>query len=160
MNYSIYGIPAYWVLSLFPHVYAQRIIKNASNGHWDNRNPRGVDLLTQYKRSVPAAAFAKFERARATHNNGMENMALFIGAVVVGNMAKLESSKASGKESTLNTVVGSFPALRVVYTALYITITNKKYSLARSTVWAISTLLLFYPIVKAANMLVYQTDSA
>ncbi|KAF2503037.1 hypothetical protein BU16DRAFT_521667 [Lophium mytilinum] len=153
MNYSVYGIPAYYVLTLFPHTYAQQIIKNASNGYWDNRNPKGVDLLTQYKKSVPAAVFAKFERATAAHNNGMENMALFIGAVLVGNMAKLDSS-------TLNTVVGSFLALRVVYTALYITITNKKYSLARSAVWAISTSLLLYVIVKAANRLAYQTDFA
>jgi len=144
MNYSVYAIPAYYVLSLAPHSYGLSIIRNANNGYWDNHNPRGIDAATMYKKSVPAAVFAKFEKAEGAHKNGMENLPLFIGAVILGNMAKLESS-------TLNTVVGSYLALRVVYTALYIKTTKNSYSYARTTVWGLSTSLLFYLIVKAAN---------
>jgi hypothetical protein len=76
------------------------MIKNANNGYWDNRNPRGVDAAAMYKNSVPAAVFAKFEKAEGAHKNGMENLPLFIGAVILGNMAKLESSRISNSRDS------------------------------------------------------------
>jgi uncharacterized MAPEG superfamily protein len=36
---------------------------------------------------VPAATYARFERAEAAHKNAMENAPFFIGAVIAGNMA-------------------------------------------------------------------------
>ncbi|OCK83812.1 hypothetical protein K432DRAFT_401731 [Lepidopterella palustris CBS 459.81] len=153
LNYSIYGIPVYWLLSLIPHSYGLSIIKNANNGYWENRNPRGLDTAAMYKKSVPAEIFGRFERAEGAHKNGMENMPLFIGAVILGNMANLDSS-------TLNTVVGSYLVLRVVYTALYIYVTKIKYSYARTGTWFASTSLLLYLIIKAGNKLAYQTGSS
>jgi uncharacterized MAPEG superfamily protein len=35
--------------------------------------------------------YARFERAEAAHANGLENAPLFIGAVLAGNVAGLES---------------------------------------------------------------------
>lgn len=68
-----------------------RTIKSATNNQWNNANPRGVDTLSTYKQTVPAAVFARFERAEAAHRNLLEMAPLFVGAVVVGNMGGLSN---------------------------------------------------------------------
>ena len=149
-NYSLYALPAYFVLSMLPHGYAVATIKAANNGRWNNANPRSSNLNEQLQKSVPAEVFGRYERAEAAHKNGMENLAIFSTALVLGNMAYLPAR-------TINTVAGLFLALRVVYTILYIYTTTVKYSYARTATWASSILLCMYPIVRAANLFAFQS---
>lgn len=79
------------------------LVKQANNGYWENRNSRGIDTVAMYKKVLPADVFAKYEKVEAAHKNGMENLPLFIGAVVLGNMAKLSPSK-SAEESKLSKI--------------------------------------------------------
>ncbi|OCL15090.1 hypothetical protein AOQ84DRAFT_370689 [Glonium stellatum] len=151
LNYSIYSIPVYWFMTLAPHSYGLLIIKKANNGYWDNRNPRGVGVVAMYKKSVPALTFAKFEKAEAAHKNGMENAPLFIGAIILANMANLDPN-------TLNTVTGTYLLLRLAYTITYIKVTKNKYSYLRTGLWLSSTILLIYLITKAGNVLAYRTE--
>src|SRR5437762_10852184 len=88
-NYSIYMIPAYYLLAQLPHSLAISTIRSANNGRWDNTNPRSTQWIDTLAKSVPAAVFAKYERCEAAHKNLMENMALFTTAVVLGNIAGL-----------------------------------------------------------------------
>ena len=144
-NYSIYAIPAYYILSMLPHNYALIIIKAANNGRWDNSNPRSPAWHEKIQKSTPAEIFGRYERAEGAHKNGMENMAIFCTTIVLGNLAQLPAS-------TLNTVAGLYLALRVIYTVAYIYIGSSKYSYARSGIWAGTIALCFYQIIRAANV--------
>ena len=145
-NYSIYAIPAFVVLALFPHAYATRIIKNANNQQWNNANPRSAALKESAKKSLPASIYARYERAEAAHANSMENLPLLIGAIILGNMAKLSVS-------LLNTVAGAYLALRIAYTYAYINTETVPNSFIRSALWATSLGSLLYLIIRAGNEL-------
>jgi uncharacterized MAPEG superfamily protein len=105
-NYSLFSLPLYWIIALWPHGHAAsslptsttpyyitnaksqvKLIQSANNKYWNNKNPRGAETNATYAKTVPAATYARFERAEAAHKNAMENAPFFIGAVVAGNMA-------------------------------------------------------------------------
>ncbi|MCJ1427310.1 hypothetical protein MMC29_005213 [Sticta canariensis] len=144
-NYSIYAIPAYFVLSMLPHNYALIIIKSANNGRWDNSNPRSSGWNEKIQKSTPAEIFSRYERAEGAHKNGMENMAIFCTTIILGNMAELPAS-------TLNTVAGLYLALRAIYTLAYIYIGSAKYSYVRSGIWGGTIALCSYQIIRAGNV--------
>lgn len=150
-NYSIYGIPLYWLLALVPHGYASSIIKKANNGRRNNANPRSVDTHQHYKKVCPAAVWARWERAEAAHNNALENAPLFIGTIIIGNVVGLSPD-------TLNIATGVALGLRLVYTLLYIGISKNKPSYARSMVWAGFVGTLVTVLIKAGNVVVKQTS--
>ncbi|RDW62281.1 hypothetical protein BP6252_11714 [Coleophoma cylindrospora] len=108
-NYSVYAIPAYFFLTLFPHQYKtskpypappfQRTQKTDRDFRYalytistaqkkgfaiyDNRNPRG-SWTDNLKATVPADVFATYERAEAAHKNGYESFPLICTAVILG----------------------------------------------------------------------------
>jgi uncharacterized MAPEG superfamily protein len=120
--------------------------------------------------------YARFERAEAAHANGLENAPLFIGAVLAGNVAGLESCEFDSvflcpslrlpgggvrrerenanwivNTATLNASLGAFLGLRVLYTALYVNTTDLSTSRLRSVTWLVSTLVLFGVYIGAGN---------
>ncbi|TVY59689.1 hypothetical protein LSUE1_G010256 [Lachnellula suecica] len=141
-NLSFYAIPAYWFLSMVPHGYAMEIMKKANNGRWDNTSPRSSVYDAKLKQSSPAAVFAQYERAEAASKNGFENFPIFVGAILAGNLAKMESS-------TLNTFVAVYLGMRVAYTVAYISTTSNKYSHVRTAIWMLSTLMCMGVYVKS-----------
>ncbi|MCJ1281201.1 hypothetical protein MMC26_000519 [Xylographa opegraphella] len=145
-NYSIYAIPAFWLLSLLPHNYAVYTITAANNGKWDNANPRSSAWDKQLQATVPAACYERYERAEAAHKNGMENLALFATAIVLGNMAALDVGK-------LNSVAAEVLALRALYNVVYVTVGDARMSFARTAIWAVSVGCCFYLIVQAGHVL-------
>jgi uncharacterized MAPEG superfamily protein len=145
-NYSIYMIPAYYVLAQLPHTIAIGTIRSANNGRWNNANPRSSQWNETLVKSMPAAVFAKYERCEAAHKNMLENMALFTTAVVLGNLASLPAG-------TLNATVGGYLALRVAYLIAYINTTSRKRSFLRTGIWGASTAVLISLIVRAGNVL-------
>ncbi|CAO2650397.1 Nn.00g016890.m01.CDS01 [Neocucurbitaria sp. VM-36] len=145
-NPSILAIPAYYILSVFPHGYALNIATQGKLGTWDNRNPRSTDLKAKLKERLPTETFAKYERLEACHANGMENLPLFASAVVLGNLAGL-------KKGELTTFVASFLAIRIAYTAVYATHQTQGPTLIRTGLWNAGVLLCFRTIIKAARAL-------
>ena len=145
-NYSVFAIPAYLAITIIPHGYGQTIIKNANNQHWDSANPRSTAWNDTVKKAVPASTFARYERAKAAHANGMENFPLLIGAIILGNVAKLPSS-------TLNTVAAAFLAMRLAYTYAYINTETIPGSFVRTGIWFASTASLMYLVVMAGSVL-------
>ncbi|TVY39630.1 hypothetical protein LSUB1_G003054 [Lachnellula subtilissima] len=141
-NLSLYAVPAYWILCLVPHNYAIAIMTKANNGYWDNTNPRSSVWDAKLKQSVPAEAFGRYERAEAAMKNGFENFPIFVGAILAGNMARLDSQ-------TLNGFVGTYLAMRVLYTVVYVKVTRNSYSFARTAIWGVSTLLCMGIYVKS-----------
>ncbi|RDL41009.1 Uncharacterized protein BP5553_00988 [Venustampulla echinocandica] len=127
-NLSIFAIPAYWVLSMAPHAYAIGLIKKANNGRWDNTNPRSSNWDDTLRKSTPAEVYGRFTRAEAAHNNGLENLPLFVGAILAANLAKLSTRD-------VNTFAAAYLGLRVVYTLLYINVTRNRSSFWRTGIW-------------------------
>jgi len=131
-NLSFFAIPAYWILSLLPHIYAISIMKKANNGRWNNSNPRSTKWDATLRESTPAEVYGRYERAEAAHKNGMENLPVFVGAVLAGNIANINTS-------TLNAFVVAYLCLRVAYTVAYISVSSNRFSLVRTAIWFVST---------------------
>ena len=140
-NLSFFAIPVYWVLTLIPHSYAVYIMQKANNGRWDNSSPRSTQMDAKYRQSTPAETYSRYERAKAAEKNGFENMPLFIGAILAGNIAQLETR-------TLNLFVTVYLFSRVLYTVCYVNIGSHKLSFARSTAWFFGAALCMGVYVK------------
>ena len=145
-NYSIYAIPAAYILSFLPHCYANFLIILTNDGRWDNSNPRSAKWLAVVQKAVPPKVFARFERAEAAHRNGQENITLFASAIILGNMAKLPVGR-------LNSFAALHFAFRVVFTLAYMYTENKRLSYFRTGIWLVSTTQLLWEMVVAGNRL-------
>lgn len=143
VNYSLLAIPAHWVLSLAPHAYAMQIVKGATNGRWNNANPRGSSWAAELQRIVPADVLARHERAEAAHRNGLESLPMFVAAVLAANVAGLD-------RGLVDTHAAVFLGLRVVYTLIYINVSKRKASFARTGVWMSSMMVCLSLIGRAA----------
>ncbi|MCJ1427719.1 hypothetical protein MMC29_005624 [Sticta canariensis] len=144
-NYSIYAIPAYFILSMLPHYYATSIIQAANNGHRNNSNPHSLGWHEKIQKSIPAKTFGRYERAKRAHENGMESMALFCASIILGNMA---GQPAIG----LNVNAGLFLAFRVIYTVAYIYTESEKYSSMRSVIWGLATGICLWQIYRSGQV--------
>jgi uncharacterized MAPEG superfamily protein len=60
----------------------------------DNANPRGTVINAKIQKAIPANVYARWERAESAHKNLLENSPLFIGAVIIGNFAGLDTCKS------------------------------------------------------------------
>ncbi|CZT14781.1 uncharacterized protein RCC_00735 [Ramularia collo-cygni] len=139
-NFSLYTIPAAWVLSIAPHFYA------ASLGKLDNRNPRTYTREVEGDQTIDKATKQTIIRAEGAQQNGFENLGLFAAAVVIGNVAKLDNW-------TLNALSGGYLASRVVYNALYITGTTEGVANARSVAFLSGIGIIFSFFIKSGNAL-------
>jgi uncharacterized MAPEG superfamily protein len=127
-NLSLFAIPAYWILTMLPHNYAIAIMRKANNGRWNNASPRSSKWDATLRESTPADVYARYERAEAAHKNGMENFPIFAGAILAGNIAKLDTL-------TLNAFVAAYLCSRVAYTVIYVSVNSHRYSLYRTAIW-------------------------
>ncbi|KAF9700071.1 hypothetical protein EKO04_001286 [Ascochyta lentis] len=139
-NFSLYSIPAAWILSIAPHFYA------ASLGKFDNKNPRTYTRDTESDQSIDKATKAKIVRAEGAQQNGFENLGLFAAAVVIGNVAKLDNS-------TLNTLAAAYLASRVAYNGLYIAGTTDMLSNLRSVSYLTGIGIIWTFFIKSGNVL-------
>ncbi|KAF2094617.1 hypothetical protein NA57DRAFT_60642 [Rhizodiscina lignyota] len=142
-NKSFLAIPAYYVLSIFPHSYAVALASGGNLKQFDNQ-PRTTNFKKRVQESLPPETFAKYERAEAAHYNGMENLPLFAAAVILGNLAGLE-------KSAMDRFVGAFLALRAAYFVQYISNSKKEYTWIRTVLWMGSVALSIRTIVQAAK---------
>jgi uncharacterized MAPEG superfamily protein len=143
-NYSLYSIPAYYVLAMLPHIYsAITVSRNKQN--WDIASPRSEKFSALLKKTLPPDALGKYERARAAHNNMLsENMAFFVGAVLAGNMAGLNAG-------FMNNITAGYLASRVVYLICYIYIRRQRYAVMRTVAFNVGCAILMWVYVKAAG---------
>ncbi|KAL8858887.1 MAG: hypothetical protein Q9178_004566 [Gyalolechia marmorata] len=148
-NYSIYSIPIYFLINFIPHTYSTLIVSNGSPKNWDNANPKSTVVREKFQKRVSAATFTRWERARAAHNNGIENFPLLIAAVILGNMARIDAG-------TLNWTFGSFLALRAIFIVAYIGISDRRLSYFRTVVFNISVFQCLWILFKAGNVILRQ----
>ncbi|KAL8702701.1 MAG: hypothetical protein Q9201_004122 [Fulgogasparrea decipioides] len=148
-NYSIYTIPLFYTINMIPHWYSVLVISGGSFSSWNHANPRSAAWHASFKKRVPAANYARWERARAAHNNGLENFPILVAAVILGNMAKLDAHD-------MNRAFGTFLVLRALYILAYINVTNRLWSNLRTAFYIGSIYQCFSAIVKAGVVLADQ----
>ncbi|KAL8725058.1 MAG: hypothetical protein Q9166_007589 [cf. Caloplaca sp. 2 TL-2023] len=136
-------------MNYIPHAYSVLIFSGGSLKYWDNANPKSTAVREKFQKRIPAATYARWERARAAHNNGIENFPLLITAVILGNMAKLDAG-------TMNWAFGLFVLLRAIYILAYVEITDRKLSFFRTFVFNVSIFQCLWVIIKAATVLANQ----
>ncbi|KAG8532152.1 uncharacterized protein KY384_003792 [Bacidia gigantensis] len=144
-NYSIYAIPAFYVLVLLPQALGTFAILRANNYNFDNANPRGQNFQSSLRKSLPKSTLAFYERANAAHNNGWENFILFTAAVICGNLARLDVG-------TLNGAAGAFLALRTLYVGVYLGVERRKLAWSRTGIWAAGAGCCLYLLAEAGRV--------
>ena len=142
-NASIFAMPVYWVLMMVPHFVALSVLGPAYN----NANPRSTKGRDEAPMIVGEQKFSLYERLEGIHLNSLENMPLFFGAVIVGNLAGLDAQQ-------LNGVVWGYIASRLVYSFLYASISSGSASYARTLVFMIGVFLNLYLLIRGGVSLV------
>ncbi|KAK8216227.1 hypothetical protein IWZ01DRAFT_195536 [Phyllosticta capitalensis] len=150
-NLSIAAIPAYYLLALSPHAAALVYTTNGQVSKWENVNPKGEATKTAIARKIGAKRYAVYERLKAAHANSMENMPLFIAAIILGNMAGLDKVEGSGG---LNWFAASFLLSRTGYNIVYAQNASQGQSYLRTLFYFLSVGQCFRVLFKAASILV------
>jgi uncharacterized MAPEG superfamily protein len=158
LKYPLLSIPAYYVFSLIPHVYAGSLL--SANGYRPhNANPKASFSPSAVQGKVPDAVFQKYQRAENAQSNNMEQLPLYVAAILASIIAERSSVRgldttAMGQDITgLTTFVASWFAVRTVYNVAYVQIPDHTTSFFRSTMWAVGSGLAGYQIYKAAQIL-------
>ena len=117
LNYPLLSIPAYYVFSLIPHVYAGSIL-NANGYKVNNANPKASLSPDAVKGKVPDAVFQKYQRAENAQSNNLEQLPLYAAAVLASIIAERVTAKGLGNKvvdndvTGLTTFIGAFMAVR------------------------------------------------
>ena len=87
-----YTVPAAWVLSLLPHVYAINLHDSKSpKEKFDICSPRQLTPSLNANQALDQETKARIIRAEAAQANGFENIGFFAAAVVAANVAKVDN---------------------------------------------------------------------
>jgi len=143
-NFSFYAVPAAWVVSLLPHIYATSLYDRSSSQKFDPRYPRGLTSKIASDQSLPQATKDRILRAEAAQQNGFENVGLFAAAVVAGNVAGVDNW-------WLNTLSGGYLASRVLYNVIYVNNETKGAASARTGVFLSGIFMIFQLYTMAGN---------
>lgn len=158
LNLPLLAIPAYYIFSLTPHIYAMNILKSAGY-KVNNANPKASLSPANVKGKVSEATFSVYQRAENAQNNNLEQLPLFAAAVLASILAeRLSPSIKIGGTGSLDptglaTFIGAWFTVRTAYNAAYISITDHSKSFIRSGLWATGSALAIYQIFKAAQVL-------
>ncbi|PWZ02615.1 hypothetical protein BCV70DRAFT_234434 [Testicularia cyperi] len=136
-NYSLFSIPAMWLVSFLPHPYAVAL----SKGRFKNSSPRQMmaDLLAKKDKTK---LDQKIIRAESAQMNGFENLGFFAAAVVAANYAKVPSHE-------LNTLTGGYIASRILFNFLYIFVESEAVAGLRSASFVGGVAMVFTLFIKA-----------
>jgi len=158
LKYSLLSIPAYYVFSIIPHAYTNSLL--SANGYKpNNANPKASLSPSAVQGKVPDAVFQKYQRAENAQSNNMEQLPLYVAAILASIIAERSTAgglgiTAIGQETTgLTTFIASWFAVRTLYNIAYVQISDHTTSFFRSTMWAVGSGLAGYQIYKAAQIL-------
>ncbi|KDQ50561.1 hypothetical protein JAAARDRAFT_710448 [Jaapia argillacea MUCL 33604] len=136
---SLYSIPVVWLTGYWPAFTKVTLV--ASTIGYNNLAPReNVQTLKEKNPELGARA----ARMEAAHQNGFEIMPLWIGAVLAGNLAGLETI-------VLNKYAIAFVGLRIAYNYIYINQSTQLQAALRSVTWMTGLLMPMTIVIKAAN---------
>lgn len=158
LNYPLLAIPAYYLFSVVPHMYATSLLASHGYKH-NNANPKASLSPSAIQGKVPDAVFQKYQRAENAQSNNLESLPLFAAAILSSIIAERATVKGlgdsvRGQDATgLQTFIGAWFAIRAVYTVAYVQIDDHTKSFFRSVVYASGVGLAVYQFYKAAQLL-------
>ncbi|KAF2861749.1 hypothetical protein K470DRAFT_29523 [Piedraia hortae CBS 480.64] len=151
ISFPIISIPVYYVLSIVPHAVALNLsAKGNPKGRHDNRNPKSTTMQETLRQRLSARDFAAFERAESCHRNSLENMPLYVAAVLAGVLAE---KKAGAGSVGLSNFCVMWHLIRLLYTANYIMTETIRWSYLRSLLYFAGTGYAFATLYKSARVL-------
>ncbi|KAF1922616.1 uncharacterized protein M421DRAFT_77641 [Didymella exigua CBS 183.55] len=158
LNYPLLSIPAYYIFSIIPHVYASSILSSAGY-NLNNANPKASLSPVAVKGKVPDEVFQRYQRAENAQSNNIEQLPLYATAVLASIIAERVTARGLGNAAVGDDATGlafficAFMAVRAAYIVSYINIADHSKSFIRSMFWATGAALSGYQIYKAAALL-------
>ncbi|KAI5356936.1 putative membrane-associated, eicosanoid/glutathione metabolism (MAPEG) protein [Septoria linicola] len=143
-NISLYTIPLYWVISIFPRFYGATLYEAKTKEKMDTRTPRGFVKQAGDSQKLDQASKDLISRTEAAVANSFENFGPFTAAVVAGSAAKLDPL-------VLNSLTFVYLGSRVLYSVLYINSTTLAVAKARSAAYVVGLGCLFTMFVQAGT---------
>ena len=125
----------------------------------NNANPKASLSPSNVQGKVPDAIFQKYQRAENAHSNNMEQMPIYVAAVLASIIAERATAKgqanvAANIDATgLTTFVGAWFVVRALYNVAYVQISDRSTSYLRSLLWGTGAGLASWQIYKAAALL-------
>ncbi|KIM86126.1 hypothetical protein PILCRDRAFT_816663 [Piloderma croceum F 1598] len=141
-NLSLLSIPAVWLTVAFPVALKNITLQNTKGFKFDNVQPRENASRLASAENIPKDLPARIRRMEGAHVNGNENLPLWIGAVLAGNLVGLE-------HATLNKVAIFYIVGRSLYNYVYINHTTGPQSVLRTAIWWITFSGPMYLLIKA-----------
>jgi uncharacterized MAPEG superfamily protein len=161
-NIPVLSIIGYSVLCILPHMVAVGIAYGDDLKTLDNTNPNGSEGKITLKKRIGAKRFAAYERAESCQRNHFENFPLFVATIFAGILAEaslrtplkggLSASAASAQIGVTAFSVG-WMAIRVLYTANYITTETKLFANVRSMLYFAGNAWAWTVLAKSAYAL-------
>ncbi|GAA5904382.1 hypothetical protein JCM8208_004178 [Rhodotorula glutinis] len=145
-NYSLFSIPATYVLGMATHISAVRLAAKSSElPNFDNTAPR--ECIARIRALADKSADARqYLRAEAAQLNIFEGLGVYAAAVLAGNWARLPIS-------FLNKAALAYVAFRIAFATLYVRTDQEKYTMLRSATWFASSGVVLSLIVKTSNQI-------
>ncbi|KAH9261199.1 hypothetical protein BASA81_000903 [Batrachochytrium salamandrivorans] len=129
------AIPLAWSLAMMPHVVkVLTLVAYRGPLKYDNNIPRAVNVDEIFQANPALGEFVK--RCKSAHDNGWENLPFFSSAVL---MAKITGVAAA----SLNPLVETYLAGRLVYNLVYMANVNPALAAVRSVVYFAGVATIF-----------------
>ncbi|GAB1736678.1 hypothetical protein NU219Hw_g8296t1 [Hortaea werneckii] len=133
ISLPVLTIPLYYILAIYPHGHASVIASKGNPKQLDNRNPKSSTMVESLRKRLSARELAAYERAESCHRNHLENMPLFVAAVLVGLLAEQRAGEGAIGLSAFCT---GWMLIRILYTANYIVTETQQWSYDRESGFA------------------------
>ncbi|RMY74194.1 hypothetical protein D0863_03375 [Hortaea werneckii] len=150
ISLPVLTIPLYYILAIYPHGHASVIASKGNPKQLDNRNPKSSTMADSLRKRLSARELAAYERAESCHRNHLENMPLFVAAVLVGLLAEQRAGEGAIGLSAFCT---GWMVIRILYTANYIVTETQQWSYLRSLLYFAGTGWAFLTFYRAATVL-------
>lgn len=150
ISLPVLTIPLYYILAIYPHGHASVIASKGNPKQLDNRNPKSSTMADSLRKRLSARELAAYERAESCHRNHLENMPLFVAAVLVGLLAEQRAGEGAIGLSAFCT---GWMVIRILYTANYIVTETQQWSYVRSLLYFAGTGWAFLTFYRAATVL-------
>ncbi|WVQ79987.1 hypothetical protein IAT38_002088 [Cryptococcus sp. DSM 104549] len=142
-NYSLYAVPAGWLIGMVPLWWAVAVSKKHSRKGYSNANP-GESWKTLKEAALPPKIYGRVTRAVAANNNTHINFPLFVACLGVANAAHVSAN-------VLHACTTTWLLARVAYNFAYILIEDDKKSAIRSLLYFTGVLSCLTLAINAAQ---------
>ncbi|WVQ99661.1 hypothetical protein IAU59_006800 [Kwoniella sp. CBS 9459] len=142
-NYSLWSIPAVWVVGQVPLWWAIYAANTTSKGAYNNANPKDSWERLKTNKDIPPQLRGQITRAIAADNNTHTNLPLFAAALGTAHAARVDTS-------SLHFYALMFLGSRIAYSFAYVLIEKRKYSPLRSFLYSVGVYATMALFVKAS----------